>query len=185
MRKVIRRYLDYDDATGEVVRTDEYPLQYSLMMKNSNRKFVKSFIEINPEYSKDAYLGYFSKLIRFLEQNTNRLVVYKKESNKDKWVGNSPLTNSQMMETLGCSRTTLFRFLSESKQLGTIRKIKTEDGDVYYVNPAYCCNGNGVTPELYLIFEGDETLESQITDSDRKVIQEYLGVFKNEVLSSN
>jgi len=180
MRKVIRRYFDYDDITGEVVRTDEYPLQHSLMMKNSSRKFVKSFTEINPEYDKDAHLGYFSKLIRFLEQNTNRLVIQKSNLDDNKWVDNHPLTNSDMMGILSCSRTTLFRFLSESKKIGTIRKIKTEDGDVYYVNPAYCCNGNGVTPELYLIFEGDNTLESQITSADKKVIQEYLGVFKKQ-----
>ena len=179
-RKVIRRYYDLDGDTGEVIRQDEYPLKSSLMMKNSNRRFVKSFVENDPEYTKDAYLGYFSKLIKFLEQNTNRLVSYKNEQDSNKWVGNHSLTNSDIMGILKCSRTTLFRFISESKELGIIRKIKTEEGDIYYVNPAYCCNGNGVTPELYLIFEGDRTLESQITSADRKIIREYLGVFRTQ-----
>ena len=178
MRKVIRRYFDYDDSTGEVVRSDEYQLQNSLMMKNSNRRFIKSFIESYPEYTKDAYLGYFTKLMRCLEQNTNRLVIFNDETKR--WLTNQPMTNSEMKELLDVSRTTIFRFLSESKDKGIIKKVKTEEGEVYYVNPVYCCNGNGVSPELYLIFEGDALLEQHLSMSDKRIIAEYLGVFRNE-----
>ena len=165
MRKVIRRYYDYDDSTGEIVRSDEYQLKHSLMMKNSNRRFIKSFIETYPDYSKDAYLGYFTKLIRHLEQNTNRLVIHE-ESDK-RWLDNQAMTNQQMKDVLSVSRTTLFRFLSESKEKNIIKKVKKDEGEVFYVNPVYCCNGNGVTPELYLVFEGDPLLEDQMTMNDK------------------
>lgn len=174
--KLRRHIIDYDSKTGEILLEKEYDVKPKLIMSNTRRKFIKSFIESSPEYSIDAYLGYFFKITKFLEQNTNRVVNRK----SGKWLENQPMINADLEELLEISRTTLHRFISESKTKGYIRKVANEKDYAYYVNPIYCCNGNGVSPELYLIFEGDEKLEANISELDRIVIRDYLGLLKRK-----
>ena len=116
--KLRRHIIDYDSTTGEVLLEKEYDVKPKLIMSNTRRKFIKSFIETSPEYSTDAYLGYFFKLTKFLEQNTNRIV--KKKTGK--WLENQSMSNADIEETLDVSRTTLHRFMTESKARGYIRK---------------------------------------------------------------
>ena len=60
---------------------------------------------------------------------------------------------------------------------GYVRKSSIRGGSAsYYMNPVYALNGEGVSVELYLIFEGVESFESKLSKKDKKLINHYLGI---------
>ena len=60
---------------------------------------------------------------------------------------------------------------------GYIRKSSIRGGGAsYYMNPVYALNGEGVSVELYLIFEGVKSFESKLSKKDKELINHYLGI---------
>ena len=145
----------------------------NIILKSSTRAFRKKMYGKNPEYSKGNFFSYWYKLIDHLEARTNRLV---------SWEGKKsyPINQKQILDIIGkkdkpVSRSTLQRFLKESYEKGYMRKSSILYGAVaYYMNPAYVLNGDGVTVELYLIFEGEKVFESLLSQTEKDKIFNYL-----------
>ena len=83
----------------------------------------------------------------------------------------------QSNKMLDISKASFYRFIKESLDHGYMRKSSIKGGvSSYYINPIFALNGEGVSAELYLIFEGVESFESSLSKRDEEIIKNYLGV---------
>ena len=174
--RVGRKSIDFNMDTGAIINEKEYLISNSSLILNTGKKrFLKKMYRQNPEFTKASYLGYWYLLLDFLEMNTNRLVVRKKASGK--WLESQPITNEFICEQLKISKASYYRFIKECMEKGYIRKSSIRGGSAsYYMNPVFALNGEGVSVELYLIFEGVKSFESKLSKKDKQLISHYLGV---------
>ena len=131
--------------------------------------FVKLF-NIDVPYETMIHARHFYRLTRYLEQNTNRLVL--------KRGGNHiALQRKDIEEVLDVSTSSTFRFLRESHEKHIIVNCRIRDIDKgFYINPLYALNGSGISVELYLLFDHDPKLEKELKDKDKRRINEYLAI---------
>ena len=170
-----RRSTEFDSETGAVISQKEYEIsKKSLILNTGKKRFLKKMYKKNPDFSKVSYLGYWYLLLDYLEMNTNRLVSRIKSDN---WLEFQPLSNEYLMEMLDISKASFYRFIKEALDHGYMRKSSIKGGvSSYYINPIFALNGEGVSAELYLIFEGVESFESSLSKRDKEIIKNYLGV---------
>lgn len=165
MQKRVRQ-TEYLPDRGEILSRSDY-LKEMLIFQDMG-PFVKLFNL--PKYDTIVHGAHFSKLIKYLEQNTNRLVV-KKGGN------HIPLKREDVECVLEVSTSSTFRFLRESHEKNIIVNCRIRDIDKgFYINPIYALNGSGMSVELYLLFDHDPKLQKAITPKDRKRINEYLAI---------
>ena len=174
--RIGRKSIDFNMDTGAVLTEKEYQISNSSLILNTGKKrFLKKMYRQNPEFTKASYLGYWYLLLDFLEMNTNRLVVRKKLLGK--WLESQPITNEFIYGYLKISKASYYRFIKECMDKGYIRKSSIRGGGAsYYMNPVYALNGEGVSVELYLIFEGVKSFESKLSKKDKELINHYLGI---------
>lgn len=160
-----------DTETGEVFLHQEYPNEEGIIF-NSKRKFFKKHISgPKPKFKSSSSLGHWYKLTDYIEYNTNRLVRRRRHLDGGRyWYEYAPLTHENLQLILDISRAQLYRFLKECHHLGVMRYTK----DAFYMSPVYVLNGQGVSVELYLIFEGDKIFEKHLTKTDKRKIRQYL-----------
>jgi len=158
----------YDENEQEIYRQDySVPL---LIMDAPNKMFRKIMYSHTPAL-KDSDLGKWYRLVKHLEQNTNRLVMRELDKTTG-WVRlkHRPLDIDDLVEIFKSSKSSVYNFLSECEEDGYIRKW----GDAYYMSPLYVMNGAGVSVELYLIFRDVEEFIENLTKRDKAVINAYL-----------
>jgi len=164
----------YDEISGEVFQEWEEGIEEKekFIIGGDSRRFIKMFRKSKMEFPQKSYELIMTSLVRYLEMNTNRLVIEKYKS------FNTSLQLSDMMKIADVGRTTFYEFLiyCEEKhyiQYGTIRgkhgKLRN-----YYVNPLYYLNSKHITVELFLRFKQDSRLIELLSDKDKEKILKYI-----------
>jgi len=138
---------------------------------SKQRMFRKVMYDRQPDL-RHADLGKWHLLIKYLEQNTNRLVVPDRDEATG-WLDHRALTFKDLMEILNISERSLRSFLTECKSKGYIRQSAHGDS---YMFPLYVMNGGWMEVELYLIFRDVQELNDSLTDSEKTIISAYLGI---------
>ena len=168
------KHVDYHPQTGEVYREKDFPNDSNLIFSHPGKRFRKMFSNFETDYKTVVFNHYFTVLSKFLEQNTNRLVYRKRVGDQ---TVHQPLQHADIGRELKTSDRTVFRFLHESRVGGYLiesRIVGIQSG--FYMNPLYVLNGNGISVELYLLFEFDKAFQKALTKNDRIKINEYIGL---------
>lgn len=165
----------YNPKNGEILKDKEhfYPPR---IFDSRKRMFRKVMYDKQPALS-DTDLGKWYRLIKYLEQHTNRLVKREKDKTTG-WLQHRPLNKDDLKEILGISARSLHSFLKTCDDKGYIRYSKL--GDIY-LSPLYVMNGSWISVELFLIFRNVEEFNKSLSDKEKMVISIYLGIPYEEV----
>ena len=140
---------------------------------NTNNKCIDKWWIEHVKFEKDIYYKYWYSLVKYLEPNTNRLVIIKELI--DGRLNPQPLSPCDIQYLLSIGESTVSNFLSYCKEHHYIHIVKINGKQVFYINPAYELNGSGITVELYLIFQGT-CIEFYVSKESKAMIKDYLGL---------
>jgi len=105
----------------------------------------------------------------FLERNTNRLVLTSRDSNQ-----RVPFTRKMIEELANVSQKTVVEFVKECKNKKILVEVQKEyRKSEFYLNPVYCLNGQYITCELYLMFQGSE-IDKYVSEPMKLKLEHYL-----------
>ena len=171
-----KKEIEYDSVTGEILIERDYSISSHLILKSKKKLFRKKMYNQTPNYTSRVYLGNWLILMDYLEKNTNRLVDRKiDDSNGTVKLMHVPIDLEQMIKILDLGRSSVCRFLKESKEQGHIRKSNISGEMSYYMNPVYALNGEGFDVRLYPIFEGVKSFHKMLNQLDKDKVSVYLG----------
>jgi len=170
LNKLKSTYTLVNKETGEIYKDRNYS-HPPRIFASPKRLFRKVMYDKQPELS-HSDLGKWHLLIKYLEQNTNRLVMQKLD-NETGWLRHCAMNKDDLKEVLEISDRSLHSFLKNCFDGGYIRQGSKGD---FYLSPVYVMNGSWVTVELYLIFRDVKEFNESLTDKEKAIIYTYLGI---------
>lgn len=168
----------FNSETGEIYKDREYA-HPPRIFDSPKRMFRKVMYDKQPNLS-HADLGKWFLLIKYLEQNTNRLVIRELDIETG-WLQHRALNREDLKEILEISDRSLQSFLKICETNGYIRQGAKGD---FYLSPLYVMNGSWIRVELYLIFRDVREFNDSLSTKEKAVISAYLGIDVNEEQNS-
>lgn len=164
----------YDEETGEIYKEQDYEEDKFKIFNNKQRMFRKRMYANAPDLNKSD-LGCWFILMRYLEQNTNRLVKRKFDEYR---ISHIPLDRQDLENVLNMSQSSIYRFLRRNLDRGYIAQVDVGTGKKqrteYYLSPKYVMNGGWISPELALKFADSKDFVDFLTKSDKRKIRSYI-----------
>lgn len=110
-----------------------------------------------PEFSCDNFLAYFIKIIKYLKPGNYVQSPFARR-------GCCPANTKDMISIVGVSNSVFFRFVSEARKKNILKKVSGEDnGEAYYINPAYYFIGSTMSPTLFAMFIQDSVFRESLS----------------------
>lgn len=147
--RYVKTVIYTDILTGEVIKTIKRKCMNTGKINKVNyNKYIRINLDIELEFSKPVFLGYFIMLCKTLQFGTNKLVnKYGKSVSKE-----------YIMDYLDIKPRTLFSFLRECEDKGYILKKEIyNDRNLfcYYINPDYVFYGSEISQDVKEMFNKD------------------------------
>lgn len=170
----LNKVIKINEETGEVLSeytyhdTKENLIEYrkenfSFKPYKPKSRFTKNYQDkdIIPKYSSKSLLCNYFLLQKHLSPELNMLGYLTHN-------GWKPYQKEDLEKVLQISRTTLARFLKESKDNNIIKEVMKENVTHFIMNPIYGFNGKYLNTFLYWVFQDCELFKQSLSEIDKE-----------------